>query len=418
MGLFDFISKKNLNTENAAQSTPKSAKAYSYIAKPEQQVYRVNTNILTYKNAVSAAESILFPYRYSLYQVYKQIELDAHLTAAVQQRKNLTLGSKFCVYNPDGKVNEEKSKLIQTMWFRDFLDLSLDSLFWGHTLIQFDDIIEVNGQDEFKCVSCVPRIYVKPEFHIVTSDPASVEGEDYLEKPFSTWLIGVGKPRDLGLYLKAAPLVIWKKNALGAWAEFTERFGVPPVIGKTNVRDNETRTNMTNMLKNMRTSLYAVLDKDDEVEMVQSKTTDAYQVFDMMIQRCNSEISKLILGQTSTMEEKAFTGSAEVHERVLEGYEDLDDKFITSVLNYQLIPMLNNLGFGLEGMTIGCEAEDEWSLTDKSTFDLGLINSGKYKLTREYIKEKYNTEVEEVEEPDEETQVKAVKNKMDEYYGK
>lgn len=412
------ISKDIAHIENKAQNLPKGANAFNRIFKPEQQLYRVTTNLLTYKRAVESAESILNPYRYPLYQVFKQIEIDSHLSAAVQQRKNLTMGSKFCVYSADGVINEEKSKLLRTAWFRDFLDLTLDSLFFGHSLIQFQNIIERNGQDEFKCVELVPRIYVRPEFHFVTADTAAMTGWDYLEKPFIDWTIGVGKPRDLGLYLKAAPLVIWKKDALGAWGEFTEKFGVPVIIGKTDATDHNTQYSLYNMLKHMRAGLFGVIKTDEEVIPLETNNKDAYQVFDALIQRCNSEISKLILGQTSTLEEKAFVGSAEVHERVLDGYEDSDDIFVTSVLNYQLLPLMNNLGFGLENMYIACEAEDEWSLTDKSTFDLGLINSGKYKLAPEYIKDKYNTEVEEVEVEVEEpaTNVKTIKNKLDELY--
>lgn len=408
------MAKKQIT--NQIQDLPKKADIRRRLVEPERQLYRTQIDLAKFKLAVQAAESPTNPNRYQLYQVYKGNELDAHLMAAWQQRKNLTLGSKFCVYNPDGQLNEEKTKLIQTRWFREFLDLSLDSILFGHSLIQFGDIIEKNGIEQFELVELIPRIYVKPELHIVTQDTSAIVGTDYLDTPWRDWVISVGKPKDLGLYLKASPLVIWKKNALGAWAEFIEKFGTPTMIGKTNARDEYTRKNMQTLLRNTKTGLSAVIDLDEELQVLEAKGQDAFQVFDMMIQRCNSELSKLILGQTSTMDEKAFTGSAEVHERVLDGYEDMDDQFITGVLNYDLVPLMNNLGFGLEGMRIACESEDEWSLTDKSTFDLGLINSGKYKLEPEYIKKKYNTEVEEVEEPTETTQVKTIKNKLDELY--
>ena len=70
--------------------------------------------------------------------------------------------------------------------------------------------------------------------------------------------------------MKAAPLVIWKKNALGAWAEYAEVFGVPLRIGKTNVRDEETRANMEGFLKNLGTSSYGLFDTDDLIEIVDS----------------------------------------------------------------------------------------------------------------------------------------------------
>lgn len=386
------------------------------IQAPERQLYRIITDLRVYRNAVLAAENPITPNRFQLLQVYNMVQLDAHLSAAMQQRKNLTLGREFCVFNPDGKENEEKTKLIRKKWFRDFLDMALDSLFWGHSLSQFDSIININGDDEFKCVDLVPRIYVKPEFHIVTNDTSAVTGTDYLDMPWANWVIGVGKSRDLGLLLKAAPLVIWKKNAFGAWSEFVEKFGNPTRIGKTNVRDEATRSNMDNYLKQMSVAGYAVIDTDDLIELVETKQQDAFNVFDMMIQRVNSEISKLILGQTSTLEEKSFVGSAEVHERVLQGYAYLDEQLINSVLNYQLLPMLNAHGFGFEGLSIAPEAEDAWDLTEKSAFDIALINSGKFKLTPEYIKEKYGTEVMAVEEQGSESGSRTVKNKLDELY--
>lgn len=400
---------------NEAQDLPKKADIRRRIETPTQ-MFRIRTDLERYRIAVTAAENIYNPQRYQYYQIGEAVILDAHVSAALQQLKNLILSREFCVLNPDGKENEEKTKLIRTKWFRDYLDLAMDSVFWGHSLIQFDSIIDVNGHDEFKDVFLVPRIYVKPEFHIVTSDYASMTGTDYLEKPYKNWVIGVGKPKDLGLLLKIAPLQIWKKNALGAWSEFVEKFGVPIRIGKTLVRDEASRKNMTDMLKNMGVSAWGVFDLEDLIEIVESKSQDAYEVFDMMIQRCNSEISKLILGQTSTLEEKAFVGSAEVHERVLQGYSDLYEKFIYGVNNYQLVPMLNALGFGLEGLTIACEAEDEWTLEQKGKFDVELIKTGKYKFAPEYLKEKYGTEVEEVEEQ-EDPQVAQVKKALKNYYG-
>lgn len=400
--------------ENKAQSLPKAADIRN-IPKIPTQLYRITTDMNQLKNAILAAENILIPQRYLIYQQYNMIDLDAHLTATKQQRKNLTLGKKFCVYNSDGSKNEDKTKVIQKKWFREFLDLALESLFWGHSLLQFDSIIDINGQDEFKCVDLVPRIFVKPEFHIVTQDYAAYIGTDYLMPPYSDWVIAVGKPRDLGLYLKAAPLIIWKKNALGAWAEFGEKFGTPIRIGRTNIRDETTRINMEQWMRSMATSTYGVFDTSDLVELIESKQQDAFNVFNEMINRCNSEISKLFLGQTGTTDEKSFVGSAEVHERTLNNYGDLDEHFINSINNYQLVPILNAHGFGFEGLTIAAEAEDELSLEQKGKFDIELLKTGKFTMTPEYIKEKYGTEVVPVEQEVTDNS-QGYKNRMDFYY--
>lgn len=365
----------------------KNSDIRNYITNPTQ-LYRGTTAIESYKSAVTSAESLINPNRKNLLIIYNNISLDAHLTACVSQRKNLTLCKDFEVYIND-EENEDLEKIINQKWFRDFIEYSLDSLFYGYSLIQFDSIVN----DAFKCVELVPREYVKPEFHIVTKDTSAITGEDYLELPYSNWCIGVGKPKDLGLYLKAAPLIIWKKNALGAWSEFVEIFGSPIRIGKTNVRDEQTRYNMEQYLKNMAVASYGVFDTDDLIELVESNRSDAYMVFDMMIQRCNSEISKLILAQTGTTDEKSYVGSAEVQERVLKNVAYNDEFFIESVLNYQLVPMMQRLGLFPEGTKIKAKAEDELSLLDKSKIDIELIKTGKFTFTPEYLDEKYGSEV-------------------------
>lgn len=393
--------------QDISVNMPKNSDIRKRITAPTQ-LYRSRQDIGTWRSAVQAAESIINPQRYQLLKVYKDIVLDAHLTAAVNQRKNLTLSKDFDIIIND-EESEDLEYIIKQKWFRDFIDYSLDSIFYGYSLIQFDSVID----NAFKCVDLVPREYVKPELHIVTNNYSAITGTDYLELPYSNWCIGVGKSKDLGLYMKAAPLVIWKKNAIGAWSEFCEVFGVPIRIGKTNVRDEETRANMENFLKGLGVSSYGVFDTDDLIEIVESGRSDAYQVFDMMIARCNSEISKLILGQTGTMDEKSYVGSAEVQERVLQNVAYNDEFFIEGVLNYQLVPMMVKLGILPEGAKIKVKAEEDLSLIEQSKIDIELIKTGKFTFTPEYLDEKYGSEVIPVNDP---TSVENIKNRLDNLY--
>lgn len=406
MGFFDRFKK----VQDISVNRPQQADIRKRITTPTQ-LYRSRQGIAELKAAITNAESLVSPQRQLLYKVYQNIVLDSHLTAAINQRKNLTMSLDYDVVDKDGNENEELEKIIEQKWFRDLIDFSLDSIFWGYSLVQFDSIIE----DSFKNVELVPREYVKPELHIVTQTYADLVGTDYLEAPFRNWCIGVGKPKDLGLLMKAAPLIIWKTNAMGAWSEYIEVFGTPIRIGRTNVRDEETRANMEAMLRGMGTAAYGVFDTDDLIELVESNKTDAYNVFDMMVNRCNSEISKLILGQTATMDEKSFVGSAEVQERVLQQVGFADEVFIENVLNGQLVPMLSRLGIWKDGFKIKVAKDQEFTLDQKSKFDIELLKTGKYKFTAEYLLDNYGADVIEVIEPTQ-TTVKAVKNSLERYY--
>jgi phage gp29-like protein len=403
--------------KNKVQNTPTEAKTYNAIKIPTQ-LFRITTDLSKYRIAVTAAENIYNPQRYTLYQLYQQTELDAQVTACIQQAKDLVLSCEFYVYNKDGSENDEKTKLIRQKWFMDYLDYAMDSIYWGHSLIQFEDIISLNGIDVFKEVELVPRMYVKPEYHMVMASTASLppDGIDYLEQPYINWSISVGKSRDLGLFLKITPLVIWKKNAIGAWAEFIEKFGSPIRIGKTDSTDQQSVDNMEGMLRNMGVAAWGLFKTDDIIELVESTHSDAYEVFDKMIERCNSEIAKLILGQTGSTDEKSFVGSAEVHERMLQNVGYRIKQLIYSINNNQLIPMMNALGFGLDGCYIDIESEDEFNLEQKGKFDIELLKTGMYKFTPEYLKDKYGAEVMEVENSNEDATLVNYKDVLSQIY--
>lgn len=374
----------------------------------EQTINRTRQDIATWRNAVNQAESLTYPNRQELYRLYKDVVLDAHLTSCINTRKYQLLQSEFKVVDKAGNENEEKTQLLKMKWFYDFVNHSLDSLYYGFSLIQFGKLENM----EFQTIDLVPRHYVKQEFDIVVETPSSITGVNFLDSKFKAWVIGVGDKYDLGLLMKCAPLVLWKKGALQAWAEYCEVFGTPIRIGKTNVRDEATRTNMENFLKNMGVSAYGVFDTDDLVEIIESNKTDAFGVFNEMITRCNSEISKLILGQTGTADEKSFTGSANVHERVLKMYGEADGMWLSGVFQYQLLPLLNLQGFGFEGYKIETEEEDKFSYEEKAKIDLELLKY--YDIDPSYIEQKYGTPVKAKDGQD--NTIQKVKNKLDEYY--
>lgn len=380
------------------------------------QIVRQRNDMRNYKDAVSFAENIQYPQRYNLYQIYINAINDNHLSAAIQQRKNITLCKKFNVVGKDGKINEEKSKLLQKRWFREYLDLALDSIFWGHSLVMFGDLIV--SSEEFESVELVPRQYVKPEFNIVVKDWGDITGQSYLSDGFENWNLGIGKPRDLGLLLKASPLILWKNSAFGAWAEYQDKFGTPFRYVKTNVRDAETKKNAEAMMNNWGVSPWAVFDKDDVIEMLETAKQDAHQVFDAMITRVNSEISKLIVGQTATMDEKSFVGSAEVQERILEAIAESDEYLVSGWNNYQLVPLLAKHGILELGDRIEAEEAEAMAVDEKAKLVIEFIKTGKYKMSIEEIKENYGIELEEVEqsEPVDKKLSEEVKNELAELY--
>ena len=363
---------------------------YPTIAIPLQvQLYRTLQDIQTYLAAVRHAENIQAPNRTNLYRLYRDVVIDAQVSTVMSSRKNAILSRNYNIIDAKGDIDLDKTKLLNKgNWLYEFIDHAMDSIFYGYSLIQFDYKFDFLGNRidfDFK-IDIVPRDYVCSEYGLVVPAQGQIsDGIDYYEEPYKYWNIPVGKIRDLGLLQKLSPLYIWKKNAFSSWAEFTEVFGVPMRVIKTDMTDEVTKKNALHMMKNMGAGGAGIFHKDDDIEVLESKASNG-EIFNAIIERCNTEIAKLVLGQTGTIEEKAFVGSAQIHERVLQQYTARDEKFIENLFQTHLIPFLNIHGFNFENCSIQIAPIDE--LTLKEQIENIVQLSKFYEIDPEFIEEK------------------------------
>lgn len=312
----------------------------------KKQYLRIRQDINRWRSALTQAENPEQPNRTALYQLYDDLVLDNHLNAAMATRRQHVLSAEFELEGPSGNKEEGKDWL-QREWFYRFMRHALDSLFYGHSLVEFAP----KRGEEFSDLRLIPRSNVIPETGMIKTKHTERKGSfSYRDSKYQNYLIELGSPEDLGLLAKAAPNVLWKKVAQSAWSEYAELFGMPLRVGKTNTSDAQRFEQLEEMLKNMGSAAYAVFDETEEVEFVESKQQDAWQVFDRLVERCNTEISKLILGQTMTADAGSSYSQAQVHEHVMGAYTASDKRFLAFVINAQLMPFLLRHGYPLDGL--------------------------------------------------------------------
>ena len=164
-------------------------------------------DIATWRQAWQAAINYEQPNRCALLDVYNDALVDLHLSGCIAQRKGKTLQKPFVLTGKNGKEDDKARLMFEREWFNDFLDLALDSPYFGHSLIQFGDITNENGVMSFTGVELVPRKHVVPEYGVITREAGDdwKNGISYREGDIAVWCIEVGKARDLGVLLKCAP---------------------------------------------------------------------------------------------------------------------------------------------------------------------------------------------------------------------
>lgn len=262
-----------------------------------------------------------------------------------------TLQKPFVLTGKNGKEDDKARLMFEREWFNDFLDLALDSPYFGHSLIQFGDITNENGVMSFTGVELVPRKHVVPEYGVITREAGDdwKNGISYREGDIAVWCIEVGKARDLGVLLKCAPQSLSKKNMLAYWDTFGEVFGMPIRIGKTMSQDTKDIARIETMLAEMGAASWGLFPEGTEIEIKETSRGDAYNVYDKRIDRCNSEISKGILGQTMTIDNGSSLSQSETHLEVFENICRADATMIKYLVNDRLIPLMIRHGFPLAG---------------------------------------------------------------------
>ena len=232
----------------------------------EQSLWRIRQDIDTWRRAVSQAQNVLYPNRIYLYTLYEEIILDSHVEGVLGQRTDGLLAEKFRLTNKDGEDAYDLQVMFESQWFYDILSLSLESQWWGHSLIQLWDPTPGKG---FGYVALVPRRNVVPEFGGVSVLQGSLlDTVKYRQPPYVHWVVEVMPrgPRWHGLFKIAAPDFIIKKNAKLNWSQFTEIFGMPLRIGKTQSRQQSDMKKLADRLQKIGSAAVAVLQQGESIE--------------------------------------------------------------------------------------------------------------------------------------------------------
>ena len=290
-----------------------------------------------WRRSITDAENVYNYDRRLMQELFMELEYDAHISAVVNQIVAEIQGSDFRMAI-DGETDETATKVIQHPWFQDFIRYVLEAEFYGFTLIEFGSSTPTG----FEYIKSIDRRYIVPEYKVVKKDLYGYGREGgipFMEAPYNEWTLWFDC-YGFGLFNKAAPLWIYKKQAYNYWAEYQQIFSMPLRVGKTDIRDTSRRDNMTAMLRDMGAAAWGVFDADDTVEFIQSASSSGNPVFEALINNTNGEISKLFLGQTMTTEDGSSRSQAEVHENTKLSIMEMYYRKVEDAVNLKLIPMM------------------------------------------------------------------------------
>lgn len=388
------MAQLNSNGNDKLLQLAKSIQARRIIAEITRKTDALTKkDIASWRRAWQIAINVESPRRAFLYDIYADSLVDGHLTGCIEQRKSKTLGRPFRLLTRNGEEDAEATALLESEWFYDFLSIALDSIFWGHSLIEMGAVIRDDNGLRFDSTTLIPRKHVVPEYGVLLLDPSDDihQGIPYRSGDYARWLVEVGKPYDLGLLLRCAPSCISKKNMGAFWDTFGEIFGMPMRIANTSATNKADIARIEEVMDNMGAAFWGVFPEDTKISFQESSRGDAYNVFDKRLDRCDKEISKIILSQTMTIDNGSSLSQSEVHLKIFDHICASDAKRIGYIINDRLLPLMVSSGFPVKGLTFAWDYSDE--MTEAEMREQERVILQYYDVDPEYFTRKYNVPI-------------------------
>ena len=349
-------------------------------------ISRIRKDMDSWRRALRQADSIERPRRKELMDLYADVMLDALLTSQIEQRIGRTLSAEFSLKDTAGKVDEASTRILsEAVWFPLLLRYMLESVFYGHSLVEFS-ASEVSGLE----VTLIPRQNVVPEKGLFLFDSTADDGVYYHDmREYGTYVLEFGSPRNYGLLNKAVPHALFKKFAHSCWSELCEIYGIPPRYVKTNTQDPEMLDRAEQMLRDMGSAAYFIIDTTEEFQFANGVSTNG-DVYNNLISLCNSEMSLLVSGAQIGQDTKNGNRSKEeVSVKQLVKYVNADKRLMEDYMNSIVLPALTRLGFIYDGLRFSFNSEEDTGQLWERTAQAMQY----YDIDPDWIREKFGIEV-------------------------
>jgi SPP1 gp7 family putative phage head morphogenesis protein len=311
-----------------------------------------------------------------LYGVYENAELDLQYSAAKLKRVMRLQQTPIKAVKANGEKDEQATKYFSKKFVRSLARHYVDTIFWGHSLGYIYAI-----PDDFEIV---PRTNVFPDkkwFKINYTDP------DEKAIPYNTdqakrLFFEIKSDENLGWLKKIAPIILYKRYANARWSAYIEQYGDLFRTAKMNGADKAREKVLGEILKNMGANGYAVIRSTEELK-IEKMDMGSPELFFVLMNYCDEQITKAVLTATMTMDNGSSRSQGEVHQTETDIIFAADRVEFLSIINNQVLPMLQVFGIMPQGIEI--VQDDKREYTTQERIDIVNTLIGDYEISADYV---------------------------------
>ena len=304
--------------------------------------------------AVNSAKKWDYTRRKNLYDMYESILLDSHLLGVMRQRRIALSQNQIEFINKNGEVDNAVMEQSRSPWFRDFVKSLIDVWAWGFSAYQFyrDD----NGDIQF---TNIDKRHIQPFTREVLQLDSSMIGEP-LENFTNTLFLG--NAEDIGALASVIPWVLWKRQSVSDWVQFSQVFGMPIREYKYSAGDDRTRRQLIEDASQQGANAVYIHPDGSDMRLIESgNKSGSAELYKSMRDVANEEISLLVLGNilTTNSTTNGTQALGTVHEEQQNAISEDDKGFVLDVLNYYMTDIFQNLGINTKGGEFRYKIEDK-----------------------------------------------------------
>lgn len=296
-----------------------------------------------YINSVKSALNIDFTNRVRLYDMYESSMLDLHLSGVLDKR--LRGVTKIPIeFRRNDQPDEAMNAQLRSPWFKELRKDLIMSHFWGFTLVQF--YLDGDGNIRYDLIN---RKHYDPIHRKLLKYQGAIDGISIDEFPNTMF---VGSERKLGIFAELLPAVLYKRGNMADWARFANIFGMPIREYTYDAGDEEARVRLIADARRQGSNAVYIHPKDSELKLIEaSNKTGSSELYRTFAEYWDSKMSIRVLGNTLTTDarENGTQSLGTVHKQEEDEMNADDCDFLLDILNYNMRPVFQNLGFNVDG---------------------------------------------------------------------
>lgn len=338
-------------------------------------------------------------------KAYRELKNDAHIWSCIQSRKSglLSLDFKLLANGAKNSVVKEIEDILNSLDLNKIEREILEAPLFGYQPMEIIWEVKKGKRNLIVPVDFTAKpqewFFFDGERKLRYKKQGVPEGVEVPEHKIINVVYegSYFNPYGNALLQKCYWPVVFKNGSLKFWVNFTEKFGMPILMGHYGRGGSqEDADKLADALAALIEDSVIVAPEDINLELHEAGKSSSSALYRDLIKFCNAEISKAILSQTLTTEvDMGSYAAAQTHFKIRKEVILSDIHLVESTMN-KLIKAIVDLNFGKPYplFSLALNDADNMQMVER---DANLAQTGQVKFTKKYWMRTYGFKEDDLE---------------------